>query len=76
MAKYAKKTTPVLYTEKWAYAPIGAAGQRELYDLDSDPYAETDVAAEYPHVVTELHGKLVAWLKALDAPAEAIAVFE
>jgi arylsulfatase A-like enzyme len=72
----AKSVTPVVYTEQWAYAPIGADGQRELYDLTTDPYAETDVAADHPAVADELHGKLVGWLKDIDAPAEARAVFE
>ena len=69
-----KWTTPVLYTEKWAYAPIGMEGERELYDLDADPYAESNVAADHPEVVSELHGRLVEWLKEMGAPEEALAI--
>ena len=69
-------TTPVLYTERWAYAPIGAQGVPELYDLTSDPYAESDVASQHPDVVAQLHESLLSWLRSVDAPAEAIQVFE
>ena len=48
-------TTPVLYTEKWAYAPIGAYRGRELYDLEADPYAEANVASEHAETVQDLH---------------------
>ncbi len=68
--------TPVLYTEKWAYAPIGAAGRPELFDLDTDPLAEHDVAAENPKIVADLHAKLLGWLREMDAPPEAIEVFQ
>ena len=68
-----KWVTPVVYTEKWAYAPIGIEGARELFDLDADPYAENNVAADNEKVVKELHGKLLGWLKSIDAPPEAIA---
>jgi len=71
-----KWTTPVLYTEKWAYAPIGAHGASELYDLETDPYAETDIASDHPDVVRGLHAKLLAWLREMEAPGEAIAAFE
>jgi len=72
----ANDTTPVLYTRDWAYAPIGANGEPELYDIKSDPYAETDIAAANPDTVKELHRKLIAWLQDLDAPAETLAVLE
>ena len=72
----AKWTTPVLYTQKWAYAPIGAHGERELYDLETDPQAETNVAADHPQTVSQLHERFMQWLRDMHAPAEAIAVFE
>jgi arylsulfatase A-like enzyme len=65
--------TPVLYTHEWAYVPIGAEGERELYALASDPYAEADVAAEKPGVVEKLHDKLIAWLREIDALPETLA---
>ena len=69
-------TTPVLYTKRWAYAPIGANRTAELYDITSDPYAQSDVASEQPVVVPQLHEKLIAWLRELDTPPEAIEVLE
>ena len=71
-----KRVTPVLYTEQWAYAPIGMDGEPELFDLAADPYAETNVAGKHGDVARELHGKLSGWLRDMDAPPEAIAVFE
>jgi arylsulfatase A-like enzyme len=71
-----KRTTPVLYTEKWAYVPIGADGGRELYDLEADPYSETNIAAKHPRMLHHLHERLIAWLDEIGAPEEAIAPFE
>ena len=65
-------TTPVLYTEKWAYAPVGPDGKQELYDIVSDPYATQDVAGQHPAVVKDLHARLLAWLQDMDAPEEAL----
>ena len=67
--------TPVLRTQKWAYAPIGVEGRRELYDVESDPLCETNVAADRPDVTGELHERFLAWLTDLDAPQEAIDAF-
>ena len=68
--------TPVLYTEQWAYVPIGPNGEIELFDLAADPYGETNVAAEHPDIAKDLHGKLAQWLQDVDAPEEALKVFE
>lgn len=72
----ADSNTPVVHTEKWAYVPIGMEGERELYDIENDPYAESDVAGKHPDVVNDLHGRLLAWLVEIDAPKEASAVFQ
>jgi arylsulfatase A-like enzyme len=64
--------TPVLYTEKWAYVPIGAEGKAELHDIEQDPYAVNDVSGKHPDVVHDLQAKLLDWLKHVDAPPEAI----
>ena len=72
----AKSTAPVLYTQKWAYGPVGAEGERELFDLEADPYAETNVAPGHADVVSQMHARLLQWLRDLDAPQEAVAVFE
>jgi len=70
-----KATTPVVYTEKWAYAPIGAEGERELYDIEADPLAEDNVAADHADVCDGLHAKLVGWLEEIDAPEPALKPF-
>jgi len=67
-----KATTPVLYKQDWAYAPIGPDRERQLFDLSTDAYAETNVAGGHPDTVRELHERLMAWLKGLDSPAEAL----
>ena len=69
-------TTPVLYTDNWAYAPIGPKWQRQLFAIKDDPYCEKNVAADHPDVVKKLHDRLAKWLKDLDAPPEALAVLE
>jgi arylsulfatase A-like enzyme len=66
------QTTPVLYTDKWAYVPIGPQGERELFDLTKDPYAEVNVADDHPQVVKSLHEALIQWLHEIDAPPEAV----
>ena len=67
-----KVNTPVLYTEEWAYAPIGRTGERELYELESDPGADANVADDHPAVVREMHERFIGWLKEMDAPQAAI----
>ena len=69
-------TTPVVYTRKWAYVPIGADGKQELYDIENDYYAETNVVSDYPDIVKEMHENLTSWLKDMKAPEEAIDVFD
>lgn len=71
-----KAVTPVLYTEKWAYVPIGAHGRPELYDLGNDPYAEHNLAARHKPLVRQLHEQFLAWLRQMQAPVEALAPFE
>jgi arylsulfatase A-like enzyme len=71
----ANPVTPVLYTSEWAYAPVGAQGGAELYDLELDPHTETNVADDYPGVVRDLHERFLAWMQEMGAPEEAMAVF-
>ena len=75
-ARPSRAVTLVLYTEEWAYVPIGEQGERELYDLQADPGAENNVALGRPEVVGKLHDMLIAWLREIDAPRDAIHVFE
>ena len=67
---------PVLYTDQWAYAPIGAESEVELFDLRTDPYAEQNIAQEHPKVVKELHGRLIAWLRKMGAHEKTLSVLE
>ena len=68
-------STPVVYTHKWAYAPIGPAGTAELFDLETDPYAETNVIAAHASVAGEMHAKLQQWLREIGAPDAAVEVY-
>jgi arylsulfatase A-like enzyme len=68
-------STPVLYTDKWAYAPFGPNGEPELFDLETDPYGEENIAEEHPDVVAELHAELVDWLEDIGAPDAAVEPF-
>ncbi|MHC5056347.1 MAG: sulfatase [Planctomycetota bacterium] len=71
----ANALTPVVYTQRWAYVPLGPTGTRELYDLAADPLAAHDVAAPNAAVCDELHAKLLRWLEKIKAPPEAAAPF-
>ena len=70
-----RMATPVLYTRQWAYAPIGPRGERELFDLRADPLAYDNVAGHHPDVAGQLHEKLLAWLRQIDAPARTVEAF-
>ncbi len=67
--------TPMVYTHRWAYAPLAPQEGAELFDLETDPYAETNVIAHHPEIAKDLHAKLVDFLQALGAPVEAIEVY-
>jgi arylsulfatase A-like enzyme len=62
-----KQVTPVMYTTRWAYVPVGQAGKPELYDLVVDPGAERDMAPIYPEQVTELDEQYKGWLRRYEA---------
>jgi arylsulfatase A-like enzyme len=74
-ARPRKACTPFLVTDRWGYAPVGARGTQELYDLTRDPLAETDVAGEHPRVVAALHGRFIAHLREHRAPEPTIALW-
>jgi arylsulfatase A-like enzyme len=57
-----KATTPFMVAGQWGYTPVGAYGLCELYDLDADPLAEHNVAAEHPEQIVHLHEVLLAHL--------------
>jgi arylsulfatase A-like enzyme len=59
-----RAVTPFLITDRWGYAPVGARGLPELYDLSVDPLAEDDVIAENGGLAAELHGLFLSHLSA------------
>lgn len=59
-----KAPTPFVTTKRWGYAPVGAYGRPELYDLPADPLAANDVAADHADVCRELHALLLDHLAA------------
>ena len=63
-------TVPFLTTEKWGYAPIGAEGPPELYDLTVDPLATVNIANDHKPVVSELHGMFLTHLRDYGGSAE------
>jgi arylsulfatase A-like enzyme len=48
-------TTPFVVASRWGYAPVGAWGRPELYDLATDPLAQIDVAADHAAILQDLH---------------------
>jgi len=67
-----KATTPFLVTEKWGYAPVGANGAPELYDVSVDSLATNDISADNENVVGEMHELLLSHLKQHNAPEDAL----
>lgn len=65
-------SVPFVVDERWGYAPVGAEGKPELYDLAADPLAETDLAAAKPELVASMHERFLAYLRANRAPAGVI----
>ena len=59
-----KATTPFLVTDRWGYAPVGAWGRPELYDLAADPLAQVDRASDSAPLIRELHELFLAHLSA------------
>ena len=68
-------TVPFVVRGSWGYAPVGARGTPELYDLSSDPLASTDIASGHPDLVGELHEAFIEHLKSHRATDELIALF-
>ena len=57
-----RSPTPFLVTRQWGYAPVGAEGREELYDIGADPLATQDVAAGNEAVLEELRGLFLSHL--------------
>ena len=71
-----KAVTPFLITKKWGYAPVGAHGRPELYDIRNDPLAAKDIARDNTDVLQELHEALVAHLREHGASQETLALWQ
>ncbi len=70
-----RAVTPFVVTPEWGYAPVGAAGEPELYALREDPLATRSVAAAHPDQLRWLHGLLLAHLRAHNAPPAVCALW-
>jgi arylsulfatase A-like enzyme len=68
-------STPFLVTDRWGYAPVGAQGRPELYDLSVDRLAARDVAADHEAEVHGLHELFLQHLSKHGAPDEVMALW-
>lgn len=68
--------TPFLVTSKWGYAPVGANGTPELYDLRVDPLAANDISVGNEKIVKKMHNLFISHLKKYNAPADALKCWE
>ncbi len=71
-----KASTPFLVTAHWGYAPVGALGRPELYDLTVDPLAMKDIAADNSEMVKTLHELFMAYLSDHRASEEFLSLWE
>ena len=64
------RTTPAgaIRSGDWKLLEFFETGKTELYNLADDLSQKTDLAAKNPDKAKELHGKLVAWRKGVNAP--------
>lgn len=61
-----------LTTEDWALICPPGGGQRELYDLRSDPNQATNLIATRTDVADELHHKLIGFLEEIGTPEQRV----
>ncbi len=67
-----KASTPFIITEQWGYAPVGAKGEPELYNIKLDPLAENNIACDNEDIVQEMHKLFIDYLHEHNAPSECI----
>ncbi len=72
----AKAVTPFLVTEQWGYAPVGAHGGPELYDLTKDPFAVRDIASRNISTLKKLHKQFLEHLYEYSAPEPFVHLFK
>jgi arylsulfatase A-like enzyme len=70
-----KATVPFVVADGWGYAPVGAEGGPELYELESDPLAERNVATAHTGKIGELHERFLDHLRRHRASEEFVAVW-
>ncbi|MBN1350213.1 sulfatase [candidate division KSB1 bacterium] len=71
-----KSNTPFLVTDRWGFAPIGAAGKPELFDLNEDALAARNIADNNRKLISELSTLFTDYLKSSNAPESMIRSFE
>ena len=59
--------TPFVVSGKWGYAPVGAEGKPELYDLSQDLNAEEELLASQPNVATEIQSAFDEYMRSIGA---------
>ena len=69
-------TMPFLVKDEWGFAPIGACGASELYDLSIDPLAKNDIACDNSKIVDELRREFLRYLRNLNAPASLVEIWD
>ena len=67
-----KSVTPFVVDEKWGFAPVGASGSPELYDLQSDPLASVDVSAAHQAEMKSISARFASLMRGHNAPQEII----
>ena len=71
-----RSTTPFLVTDQWGYAPVGAYGKPELYELSVDPLATNDIADQNELIVNELHSLFISHLMQHQASEEFLSFWQ
>jgi arylsulfatase A-like enzyme len=71
-----RASTPFVVMDKWGYVPVGPLGKAELFDLAEDPLAETDLSADNPDIVKDLHGEFLSYLDQHDSTEEFLALWK
>ncbi len=68
----AKVVTPFVVTPEFGYAPVGADGQEELYDLRKDPLAAIDIAADDPGTVRRMRDAFLEYIARFQGTSEVV----